>query len=77
MTRTLETGDVVTIRTPGAGGWGDPYTRNPASVLRDVTEELVSPQRAAECYGVVVAREADSYVVDEAATAERRARGVR
>ncbi len=49
-----KTGDVVTIMTPGAGGWEDPLTRDPEKVLWDVTEEFVSPERAKEFYGVVV-----------------------
>ena len=54
MTRPVEEGDVVTIMTPGAGGWEDPLTRDPEKVLWDVTEEFVSPERAKEFYGVVV-----------------------
>jgi N-methylhydantoinase B len=54
MTRPVEEGDVVTIMTPGAGGWEDPLTRDPEKVLWDVTEEFISPERAKEFYGVVV-----------------------
>ena len=54
MTRPVEEGEVVTIITPGAGGWGDPLTRDPEKVLRDVTEEFISPERGKEFYGVVV-----------------------
>jgi N-methylhydantoinase B len=54
MTRPIETGEVVTIMTPGAGGWGDPLTREPERVLRDVTEEFISPERAKEFYGVAL-----------------------
>lgn len=54
MTRPVEEGDVVTIITPGAGGWGDPLTRNPQKVLWDVIEEFISPERAKESYGVVL-----------------------
>lgn len=54
MTRPVDQGDIVTIVTPGAGGWGDPLTRDPEKVRWDVKEEFVSPDRARECYGVVV-----------------------
>jgi N-methylhydantoinase B len=54
MTRPVEEGDVVTILTPGAGGWGDPLSRDPQKVLSDVTEEFISPERAKEFYGVVI-----------------------
>jgi len=56
--------------TPGGGGWGDPFTRKPALVLRDVRDEVLSVDAAARDYGVVIA--ADRRSVDEAATAERR-----
>ena len=54
MTRPLKCGDVVTIYTPGAGGWGRPWERDPDKVLWDVTEGFISPQRAKEAYGVIV-----------------------
>jgi len=54
MTLPVAKGDVITINTPGAGGWGDPMTRYPGKVLWDVTEEFISPERAEEFYGVVV-----------------------
>ena len=39
----------------GAGGWGDPLERDPAAVLRDVRNELLSPAKALADYGVVIA----------------------
>ncbi|MGQ9646554.1 MAG: hydantoinase B/oxoprolinase family protein [Thermodesulfobacteriota bacterium] len=54
MTRPIDEGDAVTIITPGGGGWGDPLTRDPQKVLRDVKEEFISPERAREFYGVIV-----------------------
>jgi N-methylhydantoinase B len=75
MTRTLQTGDAVTLTTPGAGGWGDPFTREPARVAWDVLEGLISIEGAAQRYGVVVRRSAAGVEVDEQATAQaRRAR---
>ena len=50
----MEEGEIVTIITPGAGGWGDPLTRDPEKVLWDVIEEFISPERARKFYGVVV-----------------------
>lgn len=38
----------------GGGGYGDPLDRDPALVLRDVINGLVTPERAAKTYGVVV-----------------------
>ncbi|MBW1712023.1 MAG: hydantoinase B/oxoprolinase family protein [Deltaproteobacteria bacterium] len=75
MTRTLETGQSVTLVTPGAGGWGDPLTRDPQKVLWDVTEEFISPQRAREFYGVVVEKGPDRrFELNLEATKELRTR---
>jgi N-methylhydantoinase B len=57
--------------TPGGGGWGDPFTRDPRLVLRDVRDEVVSVEGAARDYGVVIG--ADGCSVDLKATAARRA----
>lgn len=69
-------GTTLRVRTPGAGGWGDPATRDPAAVLRDVRDGFVSVTGAAEDYGVVVRGDADEdpegLSVDEAATARLR-----
>ena len=61
----LEYGDVVSFRLCGGGGYGDPTTRNPEAVARDVRLGLVSPEAAREHYGVVIA---DDGTVDEEAT---------
>ncbi len=61
----LEYGDVVSFRLCGGGGYGDPTTRNPEAVARDVRLGLVSPEAAREHYQVVVA---DDGTVDEEAT---------
>ena len=39
---------------PGGGGYGDPYTRDPALVATDVRNGLVSRAAAADMYGVVL-----------------------
>ena len=64
----LEPGDTLSVRTPGGGGHGDRFARPPAAVLADVAAGLVSPERAREAYGVVLAGDG----VDEAATAALR-----
>jgi len=51
---TLRAGDVVSLRLPGAGGYGDPLTRDPALVLRDVRDGKVSVEAARSEYGVVI-----------------------
>jgi N-methylhydantoinase B len=50
----LHAGDVLTVQTGGGGGWGDPFERDPEAVLQDVIDGLLSRERAAERYGVVV-----------------------
>jgi N-methylhydantoinase B len=52
--------------TPGGGGWGDAFTRDPKLVLRDVRDEVVSVQAAARDYGVVI--DSDGRSVDAHAT---------
>ena len=75
MTRAIAKGDVIILQTPGAGGWGDPLTRDPEKVLWDVIEELISVERAKQCYGVVIQQTGyRQYAVDWRATAECRRR---
>jgi N-methylhydantoinase B len=47
----LHEGDVVTIRYPGGGGYGDPRERDPALVARDIADGIVTAARADEVYG--------------------------
>lgn len=56
--------------SPGGGGYGNPQTRDPARVLRDVRDGIVSVDAAARVYGVAIA--ADGRSVDESRTAALR-----
>ena len=58
--------------TQGGGGCGDPLEREPASVLADVVDGLVSLNAAAYDYGVVLTETADGLQVDTTATDRRR-----
>ena len=49
-----EPGDVLRIVGPGAGGYGDPFTRDPEKVLRDVQCGFLSNDHARTQYGVVI-----------------------
>jgi N-methylhydantoinase B len=49
----LQTGDVVSLRTPGGGGLGNAAHRDPQRVRNDVLDGIISPQFAQEVYGVV------------------------
>ncbi len=46
--------DIVSMQTPGGGGYGDPLEREPAAVLDDVRCGKISLDRAREVYGVVI-----------------------
>jgi N-methylhydantoinase B len=50
----LTHGDLVSMRVSGSGGYGDPLTRDPELVARDVFLGYVSREGAREWYGVVV-----------------------
>ncbi len=62
----LHPGEIMRIQTACAAGYGDPLDRDPAAVLNDVANELVSPSAAAELYGVRI--DTDTLQVDEGAT---------
>jgi N-methylhydantoinase B len=70
LTMNIKRGDVFRHVLAGAGGFGDPLERDPVAVLRDVRNELLSVEKAAADYGVVV--NVRDWTIDEAATAKRR-----
>jgi N-methylhydantoinase B len=70
----LEPGNTITIMTPGGGGYGDPFERDPAVVHRDVERGLVSVAAAETDYGVVLL---DGRVDRETTAAKRAARSAR
>ena len=47
----LKQGDQIYTQTPGGGGWGDPSERDRAAVERDVEDELITAESAAQAYG--------------------------
>ncbi len=48
----LKTGDVLRIECSGGGGVGDPKARDPAKVREDIEIGWVSPEAAAQAYGL-------------------------
>ena len=72
VTMTFRRGDVFRHELAGAGGWGDPLERDPAAVLVDVRNEVVTRGRAFDDYGVVI--DTDTWTVDRSATKAQRAR---
>jgi len=50
----LTAGQVISVQTPGGGGHGDPFARDPDQVAHDVVLGKVSPAAAAADYGVAL-----------------------
>jgi hypothetical protein len=67
-TSYLAPGEVFTMTWQGGGGYGDPLTREPDAVARDVQEQKVTAEAARAVYGVIV----EDGVVDPAATTAER-----
>ena len=44
----------MSIRTPGAGGYGDPTARSKAAIERDLRTEKLSIEQARDAYGDAV-----------------------
>jgi N-methylhydantoinase B len=59
--------------SPGGGGYGDPRTRDPSRVLRDVRDGVVSAEAAELDYGVAIA--ADGRSIDALKTSGLRTSG--
>ena len=51
---SMAPGDMVWVRTPGGGGYGDPLKRPPLAVFEDVRLGRVSIEQALMFYGVIV-----------------------
>lgn len=64
----LRRGDIVSVQTPGSGGYGNPLERAPERVLTDVIEQKVSPENAEKLYGVAVVAQGKGWRLDEART---------
>jgi N-methylhydantoinase B len=58
----LSPGDLVQVRTPGGGGYGNPKERDPQMVLRDVRRGYLSAESAWRDYGVAAQDMAQSLV---------------
>lgn len=65
----LQKDDLVSCRTAGGGGFGDPLDRDPERVRIEVLNEILSPEQAKRYYCVVVLEDrAGDPVVDVEAT---------
>ncbi|MGD2270602.1 MAG: hydantoinase B/oxoprolinase family protein [Desulfobacterales bacterium] len=54
VTRPVDPGTRIVLRTAGGGGYGEPNQRSPERVAKDVREGFIDIQRAKEHYGVVI-----------------------
>ena len=68
----IRAGDKVRVSTPGGGGFGDPLTRDPTLVLRDVRRGYYTAEQVAELFAVVIAKDAVDATSTEALRARRR-----
>ncbi|MCC3377818.1 methylhydantoinase, partial [Cohnella sp. REN36] len=50
----FQPGESFVFESTGGGGWGDALTRDPELVARDVRDDIVSREKAASLYGVVL-----------------------
>jgi N-methylhydantoinase B len=70
ITFDVRPGDRFVSRVSGAGGLGDPLERDPAAVLDDVLDGLVSAEAAFEHHAVVI--DIEKECVDQEATKRER-----
>jgi len=68
----MRAGDRVSVATPGGGGYGDPFTRDPAAVLADLRLGYYAAADAEARFGVILS--SDGATVDVEATERRRSR---
>jgi len=61
----LDAGDIISVQTPGSGGFGNSYKRDAAHVRQDVVDGKINREAAMDLYGVIID---EQHVVDEKAT---------
>ena len=69
---SIQPGDVVAVGTPGGGGFGNPFERDPDAVLQDVRRGYYTVDQALTLFGVVLMGDLSS--IDSDATSSARAR---
>ena len=68
----VRNGDIVVHMNGGGSGYGDPLERDPAAVMKDLKEEIISPWAAKNVYHIVY--DPDVLEVDPEKTEEARQR---
>jgi N-methylhydantoinase B len=71
----LHPGEAFRLETPGGGGLGNPFVRDPQRVLNDVRNGYVTQKKAREMYRVAIDAVDSDYAINEEATAQLRAQG--
>ena len=70
--QVMHPGEVFSLDTPGGGGLGSPFEREPQRVLNDVRNGYVTQQRAREAYGVAIDAADGDFILNDAQTRELR-----
>ena len=70
----LSAGDRVQVKTPGGGGYGDPFERPPEDVAQDVALGRYTLKQAADFFGVVLREDSGNLEVDVEKTVAARHR---
>jgi N-methylhydantoinase B len=68
---TLKKGDILRHILAGAGGWGDPFERDPERVVEDVRNEKISLESARRDFGIAI--DLETSALDVGATQTLRA----
>ncbi|HBE77575.1 MAG TPA: hydantoin utilization protein B [Firmicutes bacterium] len=72
-TLSPQPGEIVSIRSPGGGGWGNPFRRDPELIISEIRNGLLTKQQALKEYGLVIQDLPGHEITeDEKATAELR-----
>ncbi len=71
----MNQGDRLVIRSPGGGGYGHPFERDPELVLNDVRMEYISVESAKKDYGVVIVEKDGELRIDLERTDNQRSLG--
>lgn len=61
----LKKGDIVSIRSGGGGGWGNPLERDPYLVLKDYKDGVINIETTKNTYGVIIDIDNLVVVLDE------------
>ncbi|MGC1943893.1 MAG: hydantoinase B/oxoprolinase family protein, partial [Candidatus Acidiferrales bacterium] len=64
----MKSGEILSIRSGGGGGFGFPWKRDPEKVLDDVKDGYVSLANARKLYKVAIVRKGERFEIDEGAT---------